>query len=195
MPLNTLKNAWHATLLSRGATVVTAAVIMLAASCVLAATSPKTAGNKPTVKVVTGKKGDRISIAVEGAAAVLSVHSKRGIGSAEVTRLQKSWPGITIRFHFRGLESLRISNGKVTLSASVLSHGNNKRLLHRIVDGKEQKVEPGSPYWMEIRIVAGAGGKPKIPLEDGYFDVRIPKAMLGDDAKSISLRWIDLLRG
>ncbi len=193
--MNTLKNALHATLLSRGATVVTAAVIMLAASGVLAATSPKAAGKKPTVKAVTGKKGDRISIKMEGAAAVLSVHSKRGIGSAEVTRLQESWPEVTIRFHLSGLESLRISNGRVTLSASVLSHGNNKRLLHRIVDGNEQKVEPGSPYWMEIRMVAGAGGKPKIPLDGGYFEVRIPKAMLGEGAKSISLRWIDFLRG
>ena len=193
--MNTLKNALHSTLFSRGAAALTAAVIMLAASGGLAATSPKADGKKPTVKAVTRNKGDRISIAVEGAAAVLSVHSKRGIGSAKVIRLQKSWPGVTIRFHLRGMESLRISNGKVTLSASVLSHGNHKRLLSRIVDGKEQKVEPGSPYWMEIRIVAGAGGKPKIPLEDGYFEVRIPKAMLGEDAKSISLRWIDFLRG
>ena len=33
-----------------------------------------------------------------------------------------------------------------------------------------------------------------IPLKDGYFEMQLPKALLEDDPKSITVNWIDFYR-
>lgn len=50
---------------------------------------------------------------------------------------------------------------------------------------------------MGVQITAvDAGGKPacKIPLENGYFEVVVPKAFLAGRTKTIRVQWIDFFR-
>jgi hypothetical protein len=48
---------------------------------------------------------------------------------------------------------------------------------------------------MEIRVI-GKDGKPvkTIPLNDSYFELKLPKALLEDNPMSITLNWDDFYR-
>ena len=107
------------------------------------------------------------------------------------------WPTtVILRLHLGGLESFAVSNGKIKLTGSVLSHSGNTRLLDVVEDGKEKKVEKDSPYWMEIRGFDSTG-KPiqGLPDKGGYFEITLPKAVLEGKSKSLEIGWIDFYRG
>ena len=62
-----------------------------------------------------------------------------------------------LRLHLKGLENIKVSNGKVTMEAAVSSQDGKVRLWK---DGKEDSpLDAKSPYWMEIRIVGHDGKK------------------------------------
>ncbi|MFM9069288.1 MAG: hypothetical protein ACKOUR_18440 [Planctomycetota bacterium] len=48
---------------------------------------------------------------------------------------------------------------------------------------------------MEIQTF-GSDGQPAktIPLQDGYFEMQLPKAFIAGNPKSITLNWIDFYR-
>ena len=150
-----------------------------------------------TFKVVTKQKKDRVKVSGKGDQTVFSITSPRGIGGATIQRTAAHWPKeVVVRLHFRGLESFSVSNGKIKLSASVLSHSGNTRLLHLWEEGKEgPRLDKDSPYWMDIR-VADAQGKPAggLPQGHGYFEMILPKALFGGNPKSLNLGWIDFYR-
>ena len=144
------------------------------------------------------KKDDAIAVSTEGDKTTFTVTSGSGIGGATVERKVNRWPDeLILRVHLRGLESLTLSSGDVKLAASVLSHGDNQRLLHLWKDGKEgSQLEKDSPYWMDIQPL-DAGGKANkgLPEKGGWFEMKIPKAMLTGQPKTITLEWIDFYRG
>ena len=102
---------------------------------------------------------------------------------------------VVVRLRLMGLESLTVSNGKTLLSASVLSHSGNPRLLDVVEDGKEKKVGKDSPYWAEMRGFDSTG-KPVtgLPGKGGYFEITLPKALLEGQPKSLEVEWIDFYR-
>jgi hypothetical protein len=94
-----------------------------------------------------------------------------------------------------GLESLTISNGTETLSASVLSYSGFPRLLHLRKGGQEgPALTKESPYWMEIRAF-NAEGQPVqgLPPKGGWFEMTLPKVLL-PDAGELAVSWIDFFR-
>ncbi len=139
-----------------------------------------------TLDIKTQKAEDRVTATVEKDMAIFDATSRSGIGGATITT-KGMWPTtVILRFHLRGLELFSISNGKVKLSGSVLSHSENPRLLHVEEDGKEKKVEKDSQYWTEIQGFDSKGG---------YFEIAVPKALLEGQSKSLELGWIDFYRG
>ena len=59
-------------------------------------------------------------------------------------------------------------------------------------DGKEGEREPGT----EIKVLDAAGKPVKgLPGKGGYFEIRLPKALLEGQPKSLELGWIDFYRG
>ncbi len=63
-------------------------------------------------------------------------------------------------------------------------------------DGKEDApLDEKSPLWMEIRLIGG-DGKPasKLPLENGYFEMTMPRAFFEGKAKTMRVEWIDFYR-
>jgi hypothetical protein len=153
--------------------------------------------NSISIDTKTEKPADQIKMAVDKNTVKLDVLSESGIGGATITMKHDKWPKtIVLRFHLRGLEWFSISNGKIKLSGSVLSHSGNPRLLHVDEDGKEKKVEMGSPYWTEIRVLDGNGKTTDgLPGKGGYFEIRVPKALLEGEPKRLELGWIDFYRG
>jgi hypothetical protein len=145
------------------------------------------------------KKDDAVGVSTEvGGRTVLGVTSPSGIGGATVERKADRWPDeLVLRLHLRGLEDLRLACGDVTLRASVLSHSGNPRMLHVRRRGEEEGPELGRDdrYWGDIRAF-DADGKPidGLPQEGGWFEMAVPRALLPEREKTLSLEWIDFFR-
>ncbi|TWT84913.1 hypothetical protein CA13_63940 [Planctomycetes bacterium CA13] len=151
-------------------------------------------GDDPPFKITTKRDDDKAEVTVEQNKAVISVRSPFGISQAVIERRSNKWPTtMMLRLHLKGLENLKVTSGKVTLEASVLSQDGKVRLWR---DGKENlPLDVKQPLWMEIRMVDKDGEPTKtIPLKEGYFEMKLPKALLEDNPKSIRLNWIDFYR-
>ena len=161
-----------------------------------AAQAPK-ASEPAALEIKCRKNDDAIKVSRDGGKTLLSVTSKSGIGGASVERKAEHWPQeLVLRLHLRGLESLTISGGDLRLAASVLSHSGNARLLHLPKDGTDgPQLDKSSPYWMDIQTL-DAEGKPikGLPRDGGWFEMRVPKALLVDQTKVVTLGWIDFYR-
>ena len=146
------------------------------------------------LKITTKRADDRVDVKVEKDRMVFSVRSPFGISQTVIERTDGNWPDIVmLRLHLKGLENFKVSNGIITLEAAVSSQDSIVRLWK---DGKEHSpLDSKSPYWMEIRMV-GHDGKPttSIPLQDGYFEIQLPKAFFEDNPKSITVNGIDFYR-
>ena len=152
------------------------------------------AEDKTAFKITTKRDNDKVEITVETDKTLISVRSPSGISQAIVGRLDEEWSdSVLLRLHLKGLESFKVSNGKVTLQAIVSSQDGTVRLWNDVQE--DSPLNAKSPYWMEIRLV-GKDGKPvkTIPLKDGNFEIQLPKALFEDNPKSITLNWIDFYR-
>lgn len=146
-------------------------------------------------EITTRKEQDVVTARSGSDAVIYTVSSPSGIGGATISP-RKEWPKkVVLRLKLRGLESLKISNGRVQLQASVLSHSGNPTLLSIKEERKERQVEAGSPYWTTIQAFQ-ADGKPAqgLPGENGYFEVELPVALFAGQPKSLTIDWIDFYR-
>lgn len=145
-------------------------------------------------KFTTKRADDLVDVEVKNASMIFSVRSPFGISQAVIESTSGNWSdSVILRLHLKGLESFKVSNGKVTLEASVSSQDGKVRLW---MDGKEDSpLDSKSPYWTEVRMI-GKDVKPdtKIPLEDGCFEIPLPNALFKDNPKSITISWIDFYR-
>jgi hypothetical protein len=89
------------------------------------------------------------------------------------------------------LESFKASNQKITLEWSVSSTGDHASRVSLRQGKKETVLNKQSPYHSEVRLVGGNG---KIPLQGGYFEVRLPAQLFEGNPEEISLSWIDFYR-
>jgi hypothetical protein len=127
---------------------------------------------------------------------VFTIRGGRGIGEAVIRLSAGTWPEeIILRIYLGGLESLKISAGKLTLAASVLSHGGNGVLRRLDRDGKEgPELDLNSPYWMEIRIYDADGKRVAgAPPKGGWFEMAVPNALL-KGVGELKVSWIDFYR-
>jgi hypothetical protein len=145
----------------------------------------------PTFDIVARKSEDRIVTSIELDRVVVDVRSPSGIGTATIHRKEGQWPQmVVLRLRLKGLESLSISNGSVTLGVSVSSHGDHEGRAWLKNSGEETPINKSSPYWTAVKFVGGQ----KVPLGDGYFELALPKALLKDDPKTLRIDWIDFYR-
>lgn len=166
--------------------------------CAMAIGSIVTADELPhmALKITTKRDTDRVDIDFKSGKAAISIRSPFGISQAVINRAEKTWPAaVTLKLYLQGLESLRISNGKVTLHAAVSS--SEIKPLPRIWKDNAENVllDDKSPYWLDLRMI-GSDGKPAdaIPLKDGYFEITIPKRLIEGNPQSITVDWIDFYR-
>ena len=149
----------------------------------------------PRFKITTKKQDDTVEIRADKDKTLFVVKSPSGISQAVIERKEETWPMVVVlRLHLKGLESFRVSHGKVRLDAAVSSQTGKVWLWK---DGKEDApLDEKSPIWAEIRIVGG-DGKParELPLKDGYFEVMLPRALFEGSPKAIRVGWIDFYRG
>ncbi len=167
--------------------------------CHLAFPLPVQAADTPDIQrkgqITTRKPDDRVTVELKNEQATYTVTSRSGIGGATITP-PHGWPEkVVLRLNLRGLESLRIVTHTVDLRASVLSHSGHRRLLHRVEDGKEQRIDEDSPYFTSIRTLDATGKPtPGLPEAGGCFEVTLPAALLQGRPLSLRLEWIDFYR-
>lgn len=163
---------------------------------VLLAVATAAAGDVAPFTVTTRRADDRVSVSVEKGNATLSVHSPFGISHAILQQTNSKWPdSVVLRLHLKGLEHVRITNGRVTLEASA-SLRDAKPLVRVWKDGKEDApLDATSSFWMKVRILAADGSAAKaMPLENGYFELHPPRALFEGNPSSITVHWIDFYR-
>jgi hypothetical protein len=145
-------------------------------------------------KITTKRDDDKIEVTAKNDMAVISVRSPFGISQAVIERSDETWPDtVILRLHLKGLEGLKISCGMITMEAAVSSQDYTVRLWE---DGKEDSpLDSKSQYWMEILLISKDGKPTKgMPLDDGYFEMQLPRTLLEGNPKSITINWIDFYR-
>ena len=144
------------------------------------------------------KSGDEIIVSPEGNLTVLDLHSKSGIGQAEISSVDGKWQRpLIIRLHLRGLESLRVNNREFTIATSVLSRPPYRQLceVFPVAGQKGFPVEEVDPFWIPLRIAnRKEQGRRVIPLEEGYFEVTLPDVLLEGNPETLFIQWIDFFR-
>ncbi len=155
-----------------------------------------TAEDMPPFKITTQRDNDRVDVKVEKDQAIFSVHSPFGISHAVIERTSEKWPdAVVLQLHLKGLENFKITSEKVMLEGSAsLQHG--KPVVRLWKGGKEDApLDSKSPYWIDLRILGGDEPAKELPLKGGYFEMRLPKALIEQNLKTITVNWIDFYRG
>jgi hypothetical protein len=147
-------------------------------------------------KITTRRADDRVEVKVEGDKATFVVHSPFGISHAIIERSGAGWPAaMRLKLHLKGLEHFRIASGKVTLEGSAAIQDGHVQLRLWKDRAEDAPLDAKSPYWIDVRILDSDGKPAKaMPLNDGTFEFTIPKALLADNPKSITIGWIDFYR-
>jgi len=152
--------------------------------------------SSPEFKITTQRETDHVEVEVEKDKTVFTVSSPFGISQSVIERTEEKWPdAVVLRLKLNGLESFRVSNGKVTIDAAVSSNDDKQRVRLWKDSQEDSPLDSGSPYWMEIGMIGGDGkGAQRIPLKKGCFEMQLPKAIFDGNPKSLTVSWIDFYR-
>ena len=154
------------------------------------------AGDEPVFTVTSQKNlDDEINIQYENGVSIVDIHSPRGIGSAQLKLESSSMPErIILRLHLKGLEEFRLVSKQATIATSISSGGMFNITDQKVIaSGNEYFLTPIDPLWMKIKIVSDQSNR-KIPLEDGYFEITVPKEFIQSAGNSFEIQWIDFYR-
>ena len=152
-------------------------------------------GDEPVFSITLKNHDDRINAQHENGITVIDILSPRGIGSAQLKLESGPMPErMVLRLYLKGLEELRLVSGQTAIAASASSsevfNVTNQKV---IASGNEYFITPIDPLWMKVQIVSGQSDK-TIPLEDGYFEIAVPKEFIQTAGNSFEIRWIDFYR-
>ena len=145
---------------------------------------------KATDQVLVSQTGDQVTVAVT---------STSGIGGLEVLWDPAAPPAaLTLQLHLAGLEELRLQAGGVLVQAGVTSappYAVQASAQQQIAaEAAPTQLAPGDPFWPEIELVSIDGAQPQIPLQNGYFVVNVPPALLAAGNGRLEVAWIDFYR-
>jgi len=169
------------------------ATCFLLAGCVAPPAAPQT--QPPAFTVTAEGEGDEVTVSLEGETAIVNVHSRSGIGRAAVEQVSGAPPKtIVLRLHLKGLEGFRLAYDQTVITVEVSSRDSG-RVRQAVLSpaGAERPIASDSPFWLESRIVSGQT-PPQIPLDQGYFELSLPKDFLDTGQRAFSLQWIDFYR-
>lgn len=168
---------------------------LLSVLLVSCAGQPASAQSGEPVFVVTAKNtDDQISIQFDNSAALIDIISPSGIGAATFELESGSMPEqVVLRLHLQGLEEIRLTSSQTSIAASV-SNSDPSEVHQRIAAASiNTPILPGQPLWMEIEIVSEQAVE-TLPLEEGYFEVTVPRDFLQKAGNSFEAEWIDFHR-
>ena len=149
--------------------------------------------DEPVFRVTSKNNDDQITVQYKDNTTIIMVVSPSGIGSAKFELASGVMPEkIVARLHLKGLEDFRLISNEVTVAVSISSgevfNTNNQRI---IAPGAETPILSIHPLWMQIETVPN---RTKIPLEQGFFEITLPKEFIRKAGNSFEMQWIDFYR-
>ena len=143
-------------------------LLLAAVSGSAGSAEPADPARKLSLAVTTKRPADRVDVEwQDGGRAVCTVHSPSGIGGATLRAEDGRWPReLLLRLRLAGLESLTISNGPVTLSVAVSSHGDQRQLL----SVKQEPDEAGRAAHRRSRLPGGTWPQAGVGRKAGRAD-------------------------
>ncbi|WP_143544128.1 hypothetical protein [Rhodopirellula sp. MGV] len=152
------------------------------------------ADGEPSFSISSNRDDDEVTVNVDDDTVLFSLRSPRGIGRATIERNDEHWPPkIKLRLYLNGLEKFKLVCGDMTLEASIVSQTGKFRVWKG--GSEDSPLDRESPFWIKLDAF-DEDGKPialKPPVH-GYFELQLPKAAFAENAKTITLHWIDFYR-
>ena len=122
---------------------------------------------------------------------ICEVTSAHGIDRATIHRLRPEWPqSIVLRLRLKGLESLKVTAKKTTIVWTVSSSSDQRTQTVQNANGQELSIAENSPLFAKVKLV----GEQRRPLQNGYFEIKLPKQLFADNPDYIRCEWIDFYR-
>lgn len=152
-------------------------------------------GGEPVFNVVTKNQDDRVEIRQENDVTTVDIHSPTGIGTATFELESGTMPeDLVLQLHLAGLEEFRLVSAQTTLAASG-SSGDAFNVSGQwvIAAGNEYAITPIDPFWTKVDVISSQAN-PKVPLEEGYFEITVPKEFLRSAGNSFEIQWVDFFR-
>lgn len=129
---------------------------------------------------------------LEGDKTIVEIRSPTGIGAVVLERPSSGWPSaLVFRLVLRGLESFSVGTGDMLVQWRVPGGGGKGATVTLRRGQRELGLDADSPFFSRVRLVGGRG---KIPLEGGYFEVPLPAALVAANPARLTVRWIDFYR-
>jgi hypothetical protein len=149
---------------------------------------------EPVFNVTAKNTDDQIDIQYDDGTALIDITSPSGIGSATLELESGGMPEeIILRLHLRGLEELQLTSDQTSIAASV-SNSDPTDIRQRILAASsDTPLLPDQPLWMKVKIVSEQPVN-ALPMEEGYFEVTIPKEFIQKAGTSFEIAWIDFHR-
>ena len=153
------------------------------------------AGDEPVFHVATKHQEDEINIEQDNHITMVDIDSPSGIGSATLSLRSGSMPErVVVRLHLAGLEQFKLVSDQAALTAYGSSNGVFNITGQSVMSGgNEYAISPVDPLWVRVDVVSEQTDQ-EIPLEEGYFEITIPKEFLRTAENSFEIQWIDFFR-
>ncbi len=173
-------------------TVMGLSLLVMAAGC-------RAGQEAAVIDIILDRVDDAATVTVNGEQALIDVTSVSGIGGFEATLAEGAWPAeIVVRLRTRGLEQLFIRYGAFDIATGKSSNDSPDPALILSVEGENGQVQSAPPsadiYYPDIRVVNPSADNPKLPADDGYYEITLPPHFHRDEYPSFSLQWIDFYR-
>lgn len=153
------------------------------------------AGGTVPFDVIPQRDDVAFALAIEGDTVVVDLHSVGGIGAVELVLTGSDWPDpLELRLHLAGLENLTLSYGATRVTAAVSSQGGGVLQTRTSPGAPETTITAGEPAWIPLEVVAVDGADMAVPLQSGFFAVRLPADFYAGDYPSVLVSWIDFYR-
>jgi len=151
-------------------------------------------GDEPVFSISLKNQDDQANIQHKSDTTTVDIHSPKGIGSVQLKLESGPMPErIKLRLYLKGLEELRLVSDRSTIVASASSSEMFNINQKLIASGNEHFLTPIDPLWMDIEIISGQAEQ-KIPLEEGFFEITVPKEFIQSAGDSFEIQWIDFYR-
>ena len=152
-------------------------------------------GDEPVFSITAKNRDDQVNVQYVDGGTVIDVQSPTGIGSARFELESGGMPeNMVLRLHLKGLEEFRLISNQAVIVASGSSSGSFSINDQRVNSSEsEYSITSIDPLWMKIEIVPAQAAK-KIPLQEGYFEITVPKEFIRNSGNSFEIQWIDFYR-